>query len=121
MAGSEDHIAFQLRGNQFAWTCVDRAYIDPISLGIGGAAPISKVKKVFTVRKEERPAVRLNASLAHLLCHRSSRSAAGWHALQGPPKGRPKHNRALAIPSASPCEVRITKNLNSAAGYVYCF
>src|SRR5262252_10332559 len=116
MAGPEDRIAFQLRGNQFALTCVERAHVDAISLRVGGAAPIRKVKKVFAVRKEEWPAISLNAALAHHLCHGSGSSAAGRNALQRSPKGRSKHNLAFAIPSASPCEGRIAKNVNSAAG-----
>ena len=55
----------QLGGNQFAFTRVKRAYIDAISLGICGTAPIREVEEMFAVGQEEGPAIGLNAALAH--------------------------------------------------------
>ncbi len=120
MARRETHISLQLGGDQFAFTRVERAHINAISLGIGGTASIREVEEMFAVGQEEGPAIGLNAALAHYPSDGSGSAAARRNPVQGPPKGGPEHNRAIAIPGTSPAKGRIAKNLRRIAGDVHC-
>src|SRR5216683_4614998 len=59
-------------------------------------------------------------ALAHYPSDGSGSAAARRNPVQGPPKGGPEHNRAIAIPGTSPAKGRIAKNLRRIAGDVHC-
>jgi hypothetical protein len=82
---------------------IEGTHINAAPLGIGGTARVGEVEEMISVRQEEGPAVGLNAARAHYPGERSESATGDRNPVQwSPERGPPEHNRAIAIPRASP-------------------